>query len=120
MVGTTIVKIGNALPVLENGFGSKLDIDGKAVTASALPPGSSEPTRTHLVKATSRYRSLVRDKQDDEGGIVVGLESLNDLLRHDGAGHLCTGIGGNGVDEDIVLLALKSKGLGKTKNTALR
>jgi hypothetical protein len=119
VVGTAVLEVGDALPVLEDLLRSELDIDGETVTASALPPCSGKPARAHLVEAASRYRSLVRDQQDNKRSIVVGLKSLNNLLRHDGAGHLCASVGGNGVDKDIVLLALQSKRLGETEDTAL-
>jgi hypothetical protein len=119
VVSASIIEVGNALPVLEDSLRGELDIDREAVASSSLPPSSGKPTRAHLVEAASRHRSLVRDKQDHERGVVVGLESLYHLLRHDRAGHLCAGIGSNDVDEDVVLLALKSKRLGETKDTAL-
>ena len=119
VIGTAVVEVRDALPILEDSLRGKLDIDGEAVTAGTLPPSSSEPSRAHLIEAPGRYGSLVGNKQNDKRCVVVGLKGLNNLLGHDGAGHLGTGVRSNGVDEDVVLLALESKRLGETEDTAL-
>lgn len=89
------------------------------MSASPLPPSGGKPARAHLVETTSSDGGLVGEKENDERCVEVRLESLDDFLRHDGAGQLCASVGSNSVDKDVVLLALKSKGLGETKDTAL-
>ncbi len=119
MVSTAIFEVGDALPLLKNSLGGKLNVDREAVTASSLPPSSGKPTGAHLVQTASRHGRLVRNEEDDEGSVVVRLESLDDLLRHDRTGHRCASVGSNGVDEDVVLLAFQSESPRETKDTAL-
>jgi hypothetical protein len=89
------------------------------VATSALPPRRCEPAGAHLIQSASWLRGLVRYEEKDNRGIVVGLEGLDNLLGHDRAGQLGASIRRNGVDVDVILLALKRERLGEAKNTAL-
>ena len=118
VVSTAVVEVGNLLPLLDDLLGGELDVHGESVAASALPAGGREPAATALVQtlgASARYH--VGAKEDNQGSDVVGLEGLDHLLRHDGSGHISTGVGGNGVDLDVVLGTLESQGTRESKNT---
>jgi hypothetical protein len=119
MVRATIIKIVDLGPLLHDSFGCELDVDWEAVAASSLPSRSGEPAHTALVETASWLGRLVRAEQNNKRGHVVGLQTLDHLLGHDGARHSGAGVGCDGVDEDVVLLALESERLGETENTAL-
>jgi len=112
------VKRNDVVPVLDNLLGGKGHIDGEAVASGALPPGLANPAAANLVKATGRVGDLVAGKSEDERSNVVRLEGLDELLGKDGLGHSSAGIGGNGVDIDVVLGTLKGEGAGEAQNGA--
>jgi hypothetical protein len=111
VVSTTVIEVGDALPLLEHSLGRKLDVDREAVATSALPPGRREPARAHFIEPTSWLGCLVGNKKHNKRSVVIRLEGLDDLLGHDGACELSAGVWRNCVDIDVVLLALKSKRL---------
>jgi hypothetical protein len=119
VVSSAIIEVGDALPLCKNCLRCELDVDREAVSTGALPPGCCEPARAHLVKSTGWLRGLVGHKKDNKRRIVVGLERLDDLFGHDGASKSSAGIGSDGVDVDVVLLALEGKRLGETEDTTL-
>jgi hypothetical protein len=89
------------------------------MATSTLPPGCCDPSLTSLIEPASWLRSLVGAEKHHKRSNVIGLERLNHLLGHDGAGHARTGIWRDCVYVDVVLLSLKGKRPGETKDTAL-
>lgn len=118
VVGTSVVEVGDAGPLRANGLRGEDNVDGESGTAGALPAGAADPAGADLVEATGGVGGLVAGEENDEGCYVVGLEGLDHLLGHDGAGHGSSGVGGDGVDVDVVLGTLTGKGAGETKDTA--
>ena len=120
MVSTAIVKVDDLGPLLINGLGGQRDVDGESVTARALPSGAAEPTATALEETLGDgLGELVRAEGNDNGGNLVGLEGTDDLLGHDGGGHLSASVGSDGVAADVVLGALDGNGAGETEDTEL-
>ena len=111
VVGTSIFKVGDALPLLEDGFWSQLLVNWEAVSTRSLPAGLSDPAATDFVKVASSWLgNLVGAKCYDKWRYVVWLESLNHLLWKNGSGHGGSGVWRNGVDQDVVLGSLTGKG----------
>lgn len=117
MVGA-VVKSDDVVPVLDNLLRSQGNVDGEAVTSSALPPGLADPTAANLVEATGGVGNLVAGESEDERSNVVGLEGLDKLLGKDGLGHGSTGVGGDSIDEDVVLRTLERKSAREAENGA--
>ncbi len=111
------LKVYHILPVLENLLGLDGLVDREAVTSSALPAGAAAPTAAYLIEVASRVGADVAAESQNEGRNVVGLECLNHLLGHDGAGHGSASVGSNGVDVDIVLGTLAGQSTGETEDT---
>jgi len=119
VVGTSVIKVDDALPLAEDDLGRELDVHGEAVAAGALPAGAAHPAGADLVEAAGWWSGrLVAGEEKDEGCNVLGLESLDHLLWHDGAGHSGAGVGRDGIDEDVVLGAFAGEGTGEAENTA--
>lgn len=118
VVHVLALKVDNVLPGLENLLGHQRLVDGEAVAAGALPAGAAAPAAADLVQVTGRVGADVAAESQDEGGNVVRLEGLDHLLGHDRAGHGSAGIGGNGVDVDVVLGTLESQGTREAEDTA--
>jgi hypothetical protein len=118
VVCASVVEVDDASPLRANGLRGEDDVDGEAGTAGTLPAGAADPAGADLVETAGGVGGLVAGEEDDERCYVVGLEGLDHLLGHDGAGHGCSGVGGDGVDVDVVLGTLTGKGAGETKDTA--
>jgi len=116
VVGTA-VEGNNVLPVIDNLLGDEGDIHREAVAASSLPASLTAPAASDLVQTAIRSRALVTAESKDKRSNVVGLESLDHLLGHDGGGHGSTSVGGDGVDVDAVLVTLKSKSAREAEDT---
>ena len=112
------VEGNDVLPVLDHLLGGQGHVDGEAVASGALPAGLAGPAAADLVQSTGGVRYLVAGESQDEGCNVVGLEGLDELLGQDGSRHGRAGVGGNGVDVDVVLEALKSESAGEAENSA--
>lgn len=104
--------------MLDDLLRNQLHVDGEAMTAGSLPAGLAAPTAADLVESASRLGAAVAAESEDERRNIVGLEGLDHLLGHDGGGHLSAGVGGDGVDVDVVLLALNGSGTRESKDTA--
>ena len=115
----TLVEGDDILPVLDNLLRGQGHVDGEAVAAGALPPGGTNPAAADFVEAASGVLgNLVAAESKDKRSNVVGLEGLDELLGEDGLGHGGTSVGGDGVDEDVVLGTLEGDGTGEAKDGA--
>lgn len=109
VVAAAVVEVVDLIPLRHDRFRGQGNVNGEPVTASSLPPCLCSPSTANFIQHTSGgLGRLVGGEQDDERRHVVGLEGLNHLLRHDSASELGSGIGRDGVDENIVLGALTS------------
>jgi hypothetical protein len=113
-----LVKSDNAVPDLDDILGGQRLVDGEAVAAGPLPAGGANPAAADLVKAAGRVGHLVAAQGQHDRGDVLGLESLDELLGKDGAGHGGTGIGSDGVDVDVVLGTLEGQGTAEAEDGA--
>ena len=118
MVRLRAIKVDNISPVLDNLLRHQRDVDGETVTTSSLPPGATAPAAADLVEAACGIGALVAAESEDERRNVVGLESLDHLLRHDGSRHSSASVRGDGVDVDVVLETLEGQGAGESEDTA--
>jgi hypothetical protein len=121
MVRPTIIEIDDLLPLLLNRFRRELDVDRELCATRALPPRLTHPAGSDLKQSSrSGLGDFVRAQKKHSRSDVVGLESLHHLLGHDGAGHVRAGVGRDGVDVDVVLLAFSGKRPREAQDTALR
>src|SRR6187549_3804813 len=117
VVGTA-VKGDDFAPVLGDLLRSERDVDREAVSAGSLPPGLAAPSAAHLVEAPCRVAGKLFSAQSEhKGRNVVRLEGLHHLLGQDGPGHGSAGVGGDGVDIDVVLEAFQRQCSGEAEDT---
>ena len=111
MISPAVIEVDDIFPSFGDRLRCQFDVDREAMAATPLPTCSRVPSTTNLEEATSRrIRHFVRAKENDHGGNLIGLECLDHLFWHDAACHICTGVGCNGVNVDIVLGTFTSKG----------
>jgi hypothetical protein len=113
-----LIERHDILPLLEHRLGRQRLVDGEAVAAGALPPRAALPAAADLVEPTGGRRAGVAAEGEHQGRDVVGLEGLDELLGEDGASHLGAGVGGDGVDVDVVLGAFEGEGAAKAEDGA--
>ena len=110
VIRPAVLKVADILPVLDHLLRHQVHVNGEAMTSGALPPRAAAPSTSDLVQPAGRVGALVAAEGKDERRDVGGLEGLEHLLGHDCGGHGGAGVGGNGVDEDVVLEALEGQG----------
>ena len=117
VISATIFEVCDSLPLGKNSLWGKLNVYWEAITTTSLPAGLTNPARSNFVKVSSWVGHFIRTKSNNQWGYIVWLESLYHLFWHNGAGHCCSGIGGNGVNVDVVLGTFTSESARETKNT---
>ncbi|KAI3479441.1 hypothetical protein L1887_58459 [Cichorium endivia] len=111
--------VGDLGPLLDNLFGRRRLAVAERVAAGALPADGSNPATRDLKEARGEVLVGLAGEVADHGGNVVGLEGIDHLLGPDGGSHGGTGVGGDRVGENVVLLALDAERVGEADDAGL-
>ena len=86
--------------------------EGSSLAANAAD--HRDPSGTDL-KELSRDISVFVAEVEHERGDVLGLESIEKVLGHDGGGHTSSSNRGDGVDADVLVETLDGQAVGETE-----
>ena len=116
--GAAILEIGDLGPHVLDVLRQQRLVDGEAVAASTLPAKLADETSTNLEDGAALGGLLVA-KVLDQGGDHLGLQGSEHVWGEDSLGHARGSHRGDNVAGNVVLLALKSQGLGQSDESQL-